>query len=242
MITVLLLEDEPYTRCFLKSLVATSPFAEELLDTGRAADAIDLCKRFKPEIALLDIELAPSEGMNGIETAEKIREVSPDTRFIFVTGYSQYALDSFVVHPFDYILKPVNKEKLLATLNTLAGKIIKRGTFSDGVKIMIKAREGILYLFDKNIIFVERVESDTYLHCRENQRYTTRSSLTEMEAKLGKSFLRLHRSYIVNLALISKIVDQGNRSFCIYFHDTLKTALMSRYKYERYKDVLLSLD
>ncbi len=242
MITVLILEDEPYTRCFLKSLAGTSPLTGEILDTGRAVEAIDLCKRFKPEIALLDIELAPSEGMNGIKTAEKIREVSPDTRFIFVTGYSQYALDSFAVHPFDYILKPVNKGKFLATLNTLAGEIIKKSMLSDGVKIMIKTKKGILYLFEKDILFIERVEKDTYLHCRENQAYTTRSSLTEMERKLGRSFLRLHRSYIVNLAFISQIVDQGNRSFRIDFHGTLKTALMSRYKYERYKDVLVSLD
>lgn len=241
MITLLLLEDELYTRRFLESIVATSPLVTNLLDTAGGEEAIGLCKKFKPEIALLDIELDPIEGMNGIEVAKKILDISPGTQFIFVTGYSQYALDSFSVHPFDYILKPVKREKLLSAINTLAGEIIKNNMADPPAKIMIKSKKDTLYLVEQDIIFVERVYSDTFIHCRNGQVYQTRHSLSELERKLGKYFLRLHKSYIVNLKLIKKIADQGNRSFCISFHDTEKNALMSRYKFEEYKNVLAHL-
>ena len=109
MVNILLLEDEHFTRRFLKKLVSENNFVNRVIDTPCGKEAINLARKYKPNIALLDIELAPEEELNGIQVAKTIYDFNPEIYFVFITGYTQYVIESFAVHPYDYILKPVNK-------------------------------------------------------------------------------------------------------------------------------------
>ncbi|MTI85498.1 MAG: response regulator transcription factor [Firmicutes bacterium] len=126
MVNILLLEDEYYTRRFLKKLVSENNFVNRVIDTPCGKEAINLAKKHNPSIALLDIELAPEEELNGIQVAKTIYGFNPETYFVFITGYAQYAIESFAVHPYDYILKPVKKDKVDEIISSLAGKVKKR--------------------------------------------------------------------------------------------------------------------
>ena len=122
--------------------------------------------------------------------------------------------------------------------NSLPVEKIKKSIPDALKKIMIKGKKETTFILEKDIIFVEKVNSLSIIHCRGEQSHKTKMSLKDIECEFGEGFLRLHRSYIVNSKLINKITDLGNRSYSISFQDTPQTALMSRYKYQEYKDVL----
>lgn len=73
-------------------------------------------KDFHPDVAFLDIEMP---GMSGLEAAKRIREISPRTNIVFVTAYSDYALDAFPLHPSGYLVKPATAEKVRLELSNL---------------------------------------------------------------------------------------------------------------------------
>jgi len=235
MLNILLLEDEPYTRKFFKQLVSENPFVDRVIDTPSGKEAISLARQHKPNIALLDIELAPTEELNGIQVAKTIYAFNPEIYFVFITGYSQYAIESFAVHPYDYILKPVNKDKVKGIISSLAGKIKNNNDANSGSeKVLLKVKKEIAMITPEDIMFIEKQGKYSLVHTKSNI-YKTHQTMGEFEDKLGSSFLRVHRSFIVNLDRISGIKEVSNRSYEINFDGYNKTALMSWYKYEEHK-------
>lgn len=241
MLKVLLLEDEDYTRRFIKKLVTKSFIGIdfEMFDTSSGEEAITIAREHCPHIALLDIELGENEELNGLRIAKIIKSINPETEFVFITGYSRYALDSFGVHPYDYILKPVDIKRVISTLNTLGNMIIPEGdnsVFPD--KIIIRNKNETLFIPLDEIIFIETQHRGTVIHCKDGV-YPSSQTLTNMEKQLDKHFIKTHKSFIVNKNKIRKIKQVTDRSYEIEFIETDKTALMSRYKFEELKEHLV---
>lgn len=235
MVDILLLEDEPYTRRFLKKLVSENPFAHRVIDTSNGKEAIRLAREHKPGIVLLDIELAPEEELNGIQVAKNIYGFSPGTHFVFITGYAQYAIESFAVHPYDYILKPVRKDRINEIISSLADKIERKKDAGAGSgKIKIKTGNEIFIITPADILFIEKQDKDSLIHTGSNI-YRAQQTLCELEDKLGDNFFRVHRSFIVNLNKVSRIGKVSSRSYEIYFNGYDRKALMSRYKFKEHK-------
>ncbi|QIB28206.1 LytTR family DNA-binding domain-containing protein [Caloranaerobacter azorensis] len=89
-----------------------------------------------------------------------------------------------------------------------------------------------------DILFIEKLEKNTIIHTKDKE-YLSRHKLNELESKLPEEFLRVHKSYIVNIDKIIKIRNLGNRSFEIRFFNTDKVAFMSRYKFEELKGKII---
>lgn len=239
MLRILLLEDENYTRKFIKKLITESSIDFEIFDIAKGEEAVAIAKEHRPHIALLDIELGENEGLNGLEVAKLIRNISPETKFVFITGYSKYALDSFSVHPYDYILKPIDIEKVINTLNTLGEMIISEGgNLTSPDKIIIRNKNETLFIPLEEIIFIETQYRGTIIHC-ENEIYSSSQILANMEKQLNEHFIKTHKSFIVNKNKIRRIKQIADRSYEIELVGTDKTALMSRYKFEELKDNLI---
>lgn len=237
MLSILLLEDEHYTRRFLKKLVSENPFVDKVIDTPSGNEAISLARVHKPDVALLDIELAPEEGLNGIQVAKLIYNFNPETYFVFITGYSQYAVESFAVHPYDYILKPVKKDRVKELISNLADMVKRRNSARSSLeKIMLKVKNEIFMIAPGDILFIEKQGKFNLLHTGSNV-YKTYQTLGELEDKLGDNFLRVHKSFIANMDKISRIREVSNRSYEIGFDGYDKTALMSRYKFDEHKRI-----
>lgn len=233
MLSILLLEDEQYTRGFLKKLVSENPFVDKVIDTPSGNEAISIARSHKPDVALLDIELAPEEELNGIQVAKLIYNFNPETYFVFITGYSQYAVESFAVHPYDYILKPVKKDKINEIIRSLAGKIKKRAR-SSPEKIIFKVKNEIFMVDPDDIIFIEKQNKFILIHTSSNV-FKMFQALGEFEEKLGGNFLRVHKSFIANIDKISRIKEVSNRSYEVHFSGYSKAALMSRYRFDEHK-------
>lgn len=153
------------------SLCLELPQIHEAKGFTRAADALTWLEGNDADLALLDIDMP---GMNGIELAAAIKKKRPDTAIIFLTGYSEYAVEAFAVRASGYLMKPVTQEKLEKDVTyALAGKreppaghvVVKTfGTFDvlvDGSPVrfkMAKCRELLAYLVDRQGGSVTRAE------------------------------------------------------------------------------------
>ncbi len=143
-------------------------------------------KDYLPQVALLDIELAADDSFNGIHVAQILDEVSPDTICVFLTGYDKYALDAYSGHPYDYILKPIDEEKVINLITKIISKRDKNIT-----KIAFKSKEGIIFLESESIACIERQNKTSIIYAEQDS-YEINHNLTELESILPDQFIRIH--------------------------------------------------
>ena len=145
---------------------------ETAIGFTRPEDALDHLEGNRADVALLDIDMP---GMSGLEMAKILREKWPEMQIIFLTGFPQYALDAYEVHPSGYLLKPVKEEKLVSELAYAASKPQRKenahieahtfGNFDllvDGKPVAFKqakCKELLAYLIDRHGASVTRREA-----------------------------------------------------------------------------------
>lgn len=218
-------------KCYLEKLNI-----KEIEIIGEAQDGVELiniCKEISPNIILLDIDMP---GINGIDAAKKIIEFSPYTSFIFITGYSTYAADSFEVYPADYILKPFSIERLEKSIKHNLKKNFKEGAIDNTITLSFNRK---LYTISQNsIVFIERAGRKTVLHTTTKD-IGVYESLDSIEQKLDtKMFMRIHRSFIINNNADFKMSSASGRTKGIEFEGHEKIAYVSRKKLKFFKEQL----
>ena len=117
----ILVDDEALSLHYLSGLLRKIGGVEILGIYMNPYEAIEAVLTMKPTMVFLDIEMP---GMNGMEVAEKIQQSSPDTRIIFVTAFSEYAVNAFEMNAVDYLMKPVQLERLHKTLQRLTHEAV----------------------------------------------------------------------------------------------------------------------
>ncbi|MCM1040752.1 MAG: LytTR family DNA-binding domain-containing protein [Ruminococcus sp.] len=152
-------------------------------------------EQYAPDIVLLDIAM---EDMDGMETARKLREIS-DPLLIFVTGVKEQVFEAFDVGAFHYLLKPVEKEKLLAVMERAVAEAEK--TKARPKSMLIKVQEGYRRLNVTDILYAESEGRKIILHTKK-EKLEFYGKMEELEKNLGEGFYRCHRSYIVSLTEI----------------------------------------
>ncbi|QGU00890.1 hypothetical protein SYNTR_2296 [Candidatus Syntrophocurvum alkaliphilum] len=227
MYKVLILEDESYTLRFIQKIIADHPLVSKIIPTSNSKDAIDMCIKHLPEIILLDIELEQEDDLNGIEVAKRIKKINNNGKFVFITGYSNYALDSFVVHPFDYILKPIVKERLYELITELSKEI---KTQQEAI-VKIRVKNSICFLKCDDIFYIEKHENNLNI-ITDKEIIQANCKLKDIQENLPNTFVRVHKSFIVNTTKIKKINYLGNRTYEIEFNNIEQKALMSRNKFK----------
>jgi len=232
MIKVLILEDEEYTREFFKTLLLQLPEVSDVFDTSYAIDAILLAKEHCPDLILLDIELY-GQDFNGLEVAKQIHSFDKDVYLVFVTGYSHYALDSIAVHPYAYVLKPINVNEFINLIRDISG-LLEEKRLENLKNLIIKTRGGIIHIPKNQIVFMEKDNGHTLIHTYGSKHQVSRT-LDELEKQVGNDFIRVHRSFIINIKHVLMVREVYDRSYEIQFYEYQEKALMSRYHFKRYK-------
>ncbi|WP_160670258.1 LytTR family DNA-binding domain-containing protein [Clostridium sp. C8-1-8] len=238
---VLIVDDEKGMRLVIRKVVEKVQGFEVVGEAGGGDLAISLFKDKRPEVVFLDVEMPDC---SGIELAKKISDIDPKTIIIFATAHSQYMSDAFQVYAFDYLVKPFKMERLNQTLDRIKklsepsehygiDKIIKHEKGLE--KLMIKNKEGISFIDSKEIVLVQREENSTVIYTNSDS-FITSATLTEIEEKLDKNqFFRSHKSYIINLSLITRIYPYGRWTYIVKLKNTDKDALLTHEKYEDIK-------
>lgn len=165
------------------------------------------------DVLFLDVDFN-NGGMNGIDFALKLREINKDFTLIFMTGHFEYVMLSFKCKTFDYIMKPVDINKVTTVLKRLTTDL------SDCELGLLKVNKDYI-VRTKDILFIERNKSKATIYTKDST-YETCSSLNTLVSELPDNFVRVHRSYIVNKEQIAKI-SKENKS--IYFDENLSCPL-----------------
>lgn len=154
------------------------------------------------DIIIFDIDMP---GTNGIDTARKLRELDQNVTVIFVTNIAQYAIQGYEVDAVDYILKPLNYIDFSMKFHRTVAKAEQKKEHI----LQIETAEGIRRLRVSAIIYVEVLAH--YLHYHTTKRvYNVRGNISDVEKELLKyNFVRIHRSYIINLKYVSKVQSQA---------------------------------
>lgn len=153
----------------------------------------------KYDILLLDIDMG---GLNGIETARRIRERDKEVKLIYITNYSDYTIFAFGVHAFAYLLKPLRAEELYAQLDEACTYGLSGTTERE---LEFQAKEGILHIRPSRILFFEYLDRQVLMHTTERVWHLKRR-ITELAEEMAQyGFAMPHKSFAVNLYAVQRI-------------------------------------
>jgi two-component system, LytTR family, response regulator LytT len=195
---ILAVEDEVLIAEYLKEMLTSLLFTNVKL-AHNGLDALSEIEKFKPELILLDIRM--QEELEGISLAKKINE-QYQLPFIFITAHSNTEIveKALNTNPYGYITKPFKKIDVYAAINLALKKVNEN---KNRVLIFKDGHFTIKLPYD-DILFAESEGNYIHLHCI-NKKYTLRHSMDWFMANTpSKEFLKIHRSYAVNLKKIEK--------------------------------------
>lgn len=155
------------------------------------------------DLLLLDI-LMPV--FTGIEVAKEIRNFNNEVPIVFLTSSPEFALDSYVVKARDYILKPVSQNRLFSVLDSI---FTENPEPMDGLSL--KTQHGLLRIFFSKLSYVEVMKKQLYFHMSDGSIKNIPGSLSEYENTLlaHNEFIKVHRSFIVNLWYMNELTASG---------------------------------
>ena len=230
--TAVVAEDEALLRgALLEQLRSAWPELQIVAECEDGASALEAIDAHRPDIAFLDIRMP---GLTGLEVAAAATQASPGTQVVFVTAYDQYAIDAFDRGAIDYLLKPVEAERLVATVQRLKSRAAANTTDAAALgELLAKLgaalpREAashppLTWLTASAGRETRLILADDVAYFRADNKYTTVMT-TEGEALLRtpirelldvldtNTFKQIHRSTIVNLKAIASIVrDDAGR-------------------------------
>jgi two-component system LytT family response regulator len=221
-----IVDDEKLAREDLKLILENFP---EIKLAGEAKDissAEEIITKTKPDLLFLDIKL---KGENGFDLIPKI---DPKINVIFVTAYDEYAIKAFEVNALDYLMKPINKERLKTTLDRISGSEARpepKSEFNYDDTIFILLNQKYQFLKLANIIAICSAGDYSEIVTAPHEKFLSSKPLKEWEAKLPeRNFCRIHRSTIINLDYIESVDDWFNQTHAVKLKGIEKAFVMSR--------------
>ncbi len=216
----LIVDDEAPARTDLRYLLQAHPEIEVVGEAASAREALQLAAAVRYDVVFCDIKMA---GASGLQIARLVRDRPGSPALVFVTAYERYAVAAFAVEAFDYVLKPVDPERLAQVVERLK-KARKSSAASVGKLPVVSANGKALVDYD-DILFATAEGDYTRVHTRDRSHLCT-SSLHELEEKLpSERFMRVHRRYLVNLAKVAALRRAGARQLRLVVDDERRTEL-----------------
>lgn len=170
-------------------------------------EAIEIIEKQKPDIAILDIHLSGKK--TGIDLGKKINE-SYNFPFIFLTANSDLLTFNKAkkTAPNAFLTKPFSRNDLFTSIE-IAIHNFSKNILSEKKSVFIKQKSSFMKINFNEILFIKSAHIYIEIHCKENKKVITRTSLNEIIEKLNNEFIRIQRGYIVNTNYITK-VNQDN--------------------------------
>lgn len=235
MLKTYIVDDEHLARDELKYLLGRSKEVEIIGEADCIADAEMEIAALKPDIVFVDIELAED---NGLSLAKQLQTLDPSPIIVFATAYDEYALQAFELNALDYVLKPFDEARIQKTLEKIK-QLQNRGEKELSThhyrkndrneKIPLLVEDRIILLNYDEILYIESYEKKCLVRTFA-QEYKVNDTLVEMEKKLHETpFLRVHRSYLVNLDHITEIDPWFNSTYNLIMKDNSKVPVSRTY-------------
>jgi two-component system LytT family response regulator len=240
---VVIVDDEEPARLVIRQDLVAIGGVDILAECANGFEAVKVVTESRPDVLLLDIQMPKLDGFEVLEL------VGGDVPVVFITAYDEFALKAFEVHAVDYLLKPFSRERLAAALDRVrerggapvvspaalrasarpAGAPLERVVIRDGVNVHVVSVDKIDYV----------EAQDDYVGVRTAGRSLLKEqTLGDLEGQLDpRRFVRIHRSYLLNIERLSKVELYAKDSRVAILHDGTKLPV-SRAGYQRLQHLL----
>jgi DNA-binding LytR/AlgR family response regulator len=204
VIRALVVDDEAPARSELRFLLGRHDDARVVGEAASVGEALALARTLPYDVLFLDVQMP---GLSGLDLAPLVREQPSPPAIVFVTAHAEYAVEAFAVEAFDYLLKPVDPDRLARVLERLRDREPPRERPVE--KIPVVAAGGT-ELVDYDAIHYVQADGDYSRVHTYDRAYLCTASLGELEETLPSSrFARVHRSHLVNLAKVAAVRRAG---------------------------------
>ena len=249
-------DDEQLAReevCFLLSEVGG---VEVVGQAANGVEALDIIQSARPDLVLLDVQMP---GLTGFEVARRLFEAGLDSQLVFVTAYDQHAIQAFDVNAVDYLLKPVEADRLTTAVERVRRRLASERRPGPGAggeldrllqllsqrqehreQLAVKISDRFLLIQADEVVHAS-VETDVITVVTNSLSGTSNyRTLDELQARLDPAvFWRVHRSHLVNINKIKEIVPWFSRNYILKMKDARGSEIpVSRSQTKRLREYL----
>ncbi len=239
----IIVDDEELARHVLHELIASHPDIDIVAECANGFEAVKAVTELKPDLLFLDIQMPKLDGFEVLEL------IGTDLAIVFCTAYDQYALRAFEVNAVDYLLKPFGAERFETALTRarqrmgeqkrvptdLAIQARTPGQFSDRIVL----RDGSdVHIIPINKLDYAEAQDDYVALASEGKKRLKQQTISSLEQSLDPArFLRIHRSYVLNIDRLKKLEPYGKDSHVAILTDGTRLPV-SRSGYTRLRTLL----
>ncbi len=227
-LSVLVVDDEPIARDGLKLLLGRQPQVESVSEARNGREAIAFIRKQRPDLVLLDVQMPRTDGFAVVHAvgAERMPPI------IFVTAHNQYAIRAFEIAAIDYLLKPVTEERFDLAFKRAVGRLRGAPHEEDKKQLMamldaianpprqlerfaVRSGENTLFVPINEVDWIEAFQNYVRLHAGPAT-YLLHVPMNTIEGVLDSNrFLRIHRSYIVNVRRIAQLWSIAHGQYAV---------------------------
>ena len=239
MIRTVLADDEVLARQKVRQLLRDISDVDIVGECATAGETIDLVRLTYPDLLFLDICMPDMDGFDAVNALSSYPEVKLP-HIVFVTANDKWAVRAFEFHALDYLLKPFTAERLqsavqrvrdrLAINGGMGTNVLNPGTGAYTSRMVFKSRGRIVFLPVDDIRWIQAEENYVRLHTSD-QSHLLRESIGKLEGRLDpRSFLRIHRSSIVNLHYVKEVKNEADGDASVLLSSGEKIPMSRSYR------------
>jgi two-component system LytT family response regulator len=245
MIKAILIDDEPLARSIVKEYLQAYPAIQVIEECGNGFEGLKAIQQHQPDLVFLDIQMPKINGFEMLELLDPIPQV------IFTTAFDEYAMKAFEANAIDYLLKPFTKERFdkavkkwlsqvpqsTSSINTTALLENPSKHVEEQNRIVVKNGNNIKIIPVQDVMYIEAYDDYVKIFTKDAQ-HLKKKTMSHFEQVLdAKKFLRVHRSYILQLAQITRIEPLEKNSHIASLRSGARIPL-SRSGYGKLKEIL----
>ncbi|MDD4857729.1 MAG: response regulator transcription factor [Candidatus Krumholzibacteria bacterium] len=235
-IKVIVVDDEQLARDEMRFLLSQEKDIEVVAEASGGREAISLVREKKPDVVFLDIQMPE---MNGFQVVRELVDAGAPPLIIFATAYDSYAIKAFEVNALDYLLKPINRQRLGEALARARRAMPQRGEFerrlralAGGIRIgtsflpriVVRTGEEPILVDIERVAMLRREGGRVTAYTAEGKFSTNYRDLDEVEIQIDPAlFIRLGVDYLINIRMIADVVPWSGGNFMMTMQDADKT-------------------
>jgi two-component system, LytTR family, response regulator len=248
-ISTVIVDDEKLASDELAYLLKEFPDVELLATGANGLEAVKLIEDLEPDLVFLDVQMP---GLDGMSVIRKLREKNiPLPYFILATAYDQYALEAFRWEALDYLVKPVEKERLAVSIERARKSIAEKArnapqeiatpkTAPQRTKLLVKSNNRNFIVDAQDVIYATIDDGLITLVATNVEGESNYRTIEELQSNLDADvFWRVHRSFLVNINRIKEVIPWFKSSFQLRMDDKKHTEIpVSRVQTKRLRALL----
>lgn len=234
--TLLIVDDEPSAREGTRALLELDPEITVIGECGNGEDAVTAIIDEGPQIVVLDVEMPGLDGFAALAQLDPV--IRPEV--VFLTAYEEYAVKAFDIEAADYVLKPFSDARLQQAVDRAKARARTRGCEQRKLTRLVARQGGVTHVIPVDQIhWIEGADYYARVHTS-SASHMVRMPLTQLLKQLDdRTFVRVHRSIIVNAARITRIIPHADLGVIL---DSGKRLPLSRRLRPRVEEFLRSRD